>query len=185
MSHSYHSETATARNSRKVILHLLLYAIVFSSCASKISTNLSTLYLQNDAGNPQLDNLITKSTHNDKLIVQFYYSQSKRLSIGLWPASFGNINIDTARVERLQSLKKGHFNLKGHNIFLGDQQIDNATISRLRNILNDPNHKYIFFRPRMITGNHVVYDISSGSTLDDESLTEIGTTNPSPPKDAF
>lgn len=178
------SESGTSTDTAKKPAGTSTESKTKTNAQANMSTNLDILYIQNDSAKPQLDNLITKPQHKEKLTIQFHHTDSGKLTIGLWPSKKKNQNIDTSKVEIAKNLR-GHFDISNYNIFLGDQQIHDTIIAKLRTVLFQPQHKFIFFTPRMVPGNHVVYDISSGGDLTTTSVSSFGSTNPSPPKDAY
>jgi hypothetical protein len=155
-----------------------------------ISSKLETLYLQNDPGNPQLDSIINQTGSKNKLIVQFRIDRTqKKFTLGIWPSKSKNQNIDTNRMQVLKikpsPAAAGMDLMKDFSyVFMGDQQIGGKTYFILKTHVNDPAYRYIIFKPRIIPGNHVIYDISATGSLETDG-DMIGSTNPSPPKDAF
>lgn len=155
-----------------------------------ISPKLETLYLQNDSTYPQLDSIINQTGSKHKLIVQFRIDRvQKKFTLGIWPSKEKNQQIDTNRMQVLKikpsPAAAGMDLMKDFSyVFMGDQQIGGKTYFILRTHVNDPAFRYIIFKPRIIPGNHVIYDISTSTDLVSDG-TLIGSTNPSPPKDAL
>ncbi len=154
--------------------------------------NLNVLFLNNVAGNPGLQKLLSAPITSHKVIFQFYYEQSKdALTLNGWSKKklLGGW-------EPADSVLLGDTNVKVMSltvdIHLANVRIMKAGYDLLQAVVNKTGNEFIYFYPSIQPGpipgiNYIVYDIY-GDPVYPPNITAMlsktpitNTKNPSPP----
>jgi hypothetical protein len=159
-------------NMKKSSRTFVLVCLIFCACQSptkKTSSNLepitgklNVLYLENYLGdgsdNPhaQLQKLLEPEgrpghPRKDKLIFHSYHNTDNYLTYGIWPTENGPRKFDNTQVQILKVGGESGDVITGQEFYFGDQQLVEADISVLKTLINQPEAKYILFKPLIIT----------------------------------